>query len=174
LLQRIVAAIDFLTDRCGRGTAWLSLALALVVGSLVIVRYLFHTSAPAAQEAALYLHAALFMLGASFTLQSDEHVRVDILYRRLSPRARAWIDCIGTLVFLIPVCLLLLLLSWDYVAASWAVRETSSDPGGLPWVYLLKTLLLLMPASLLLQGVAEFLRRLPATRHGSAHPGRHP
>lgn len=164
LLRRVVSTIDFLTDRCGRGVAWLALALALVMCSLVVARYLFQVGAPAAQEAALYLHAALFMLGAAFTLQSDQHVRVDILYCRLSPRARAWIDCIGTLVFLIPVCMLMLVLSWDYVAASWAVRETSSDPGGLPWVYLLKTLLLLMPASLLLQGVAEFLRRLPATR----------
>lgn len=161
MLRLILSSIDGLTARCGRGAAWLSLALALVVCTLVTARYVFRTGAPAMQEAALYLHAALFMLGAAFTLQSDGHVRVDIFYRRFPPRVQAWVDCIGTLMFLIPVCILLLVLSWDYVAASWAVRETSSDPGGLPWVYLLKTLLLIMPALLLLQGIAEFLRRLP-------------
>lgn len=158
----VLSAIDGFTARCGRGVAWFGLALALTVCTLVVARYVFSTGAPALQEAALYLHAALFMLGAAYTLQSDEHVRVDILYRRFSPQWQARIDCIGTLIFLLPVCLLLFVLSWDYVIASWWVRETSSDPGGLPWVYLLKTLLLIMPAMLLLQGVAELLRRLPA------------
>lgn len=168
MLRRLGNWIDSFTARSGRLVAWLSLALALVVCALVIARYLFQTSAPAMQEAALYLHAGLFMLGAAFALQSDDHVRVDILYRRWSPRTRAWIDCIGTLVFLFPVCVLLLVLSWDYVAASWAVRETSSDPGGLPWVYGLKTLLLIMPAMLLLQGLAEVIKRLPVAL--GAHP----
>lgn len=165
----VLASIDGFTARCGHGAAWLSLTLALVVCTLVVARYVFRTGAPAMQEAALYLHAALFMLGAAFTLQSDGHVRVDIFYRRFPPRVRAWVDCIGTLMFLIPVCILLLALSWDYVAASWAVRETSNDPGGLPWVYLLKTLLLIMPAMLLLQGVAEFLRRLPTALGKTGH-----
>lgn len=161
MLRRLGTWIDSLTALSGRLVAWLSLALAVVVCVLVVARYLFQTGAPAMQEAALYLHAALFMLGAAFALQGDDHVRVDILYRRWSPRTRAWIDCIGTLVFLFPVCVLLLVLSWDYVAASWTVRETSSDPGGLPWVYVLKTLLLIMPAMLLLQGLAEVIKRLP-------------
>lgn len=161
MLRRIGSWIDTFTRSCGNAVAWLGLALALVVCTLVVARYLFQTNAPAMQEAALYLHATLFMLGSAFALQGNDHVRVDILYRRLSPRAQAWIDCVGTLVFLIPVCALLLVLSWDYVAASWAVRETSSDPGGLPWVYVLKTLLLIMPVTLLLQGLAEVIKRLP-------------
>jgi len=153
--------IDRFTEYSGRAVAWLSLVLALVVCGLVITRYAFRISLPALQEAALYLHATLFMVGAAFTLKSDGHVRVDIFYRGWSPRTRAWVDCIGTLVFLLPVCVLLLMTSWDYVAASWSVRETSSDPGGLPWVWLLKTLLLILPVMLILQGVAELLRRLP-------------
>lgn len=161
MLRRLGSWIDSFTAHSGRLVAWLSLALAGIVCALVVARYLFQTSIPAMQEAALYLHAGLFMLGAAFALQSDDHVRVDILYRHWSPRTRAWIDCIGTLVFLVPVCALLLVLSWGYVTASWAVRETSSDPGGLPWVYVLKTLLLIMPAMLLLQGIAEVIKRLP-------------
>ena len=153
--------IDRFTEYSGRAVAWLSLVLALVVCGLVITRYAFRISLPALQEAALYLHATLFMVGAAFTLKSDGHVRVDIFYRGWSPRTRAWVDCIGTLVFLLPVCVLLLMTSWDYVAASWSIRETSSDPGGLPWVWLLKTLLLILPVMLILQGVAELLRRLP-------------
>lgn len=161
MLRPIGTWIDRFTEYSGRAVAWLSLVLALVVCTLVIARYAFRISLPVLQEAALYLHATLFMVGAAFTLKGDGHVRVDILYRGWSPRTRAWVDCIGTLVFLLPVCVLLLMMSWDYVAASWSVRETSSDPGGLPWVWLLKTLLLILPAMLILQGVAELLRRLP-------------
>lgn len=161
MLRPIGNWIDRFTECSGRAVAWLSLVLALVVCALVIARYAFRISLPAMQEAALYLHATLFMVGAAFTLKSDGHVRVDIFYRRWSPQTRAWVDCIGTLVFLLPVCVLLLMTSWDYVAASWSVRETSSDPGGLPWVWLLKTLLLILPVMLILQGAAELLRRLP-------------
>jgi len=162
--------IDRFTEYSGRAVAWLSLVLALVVCGLVITRYAFRISLPALQEAALYLHATLFMVGAAFTLKSDGHVRVDIFYRGWSPRTRAWVDCIGTLVFLLPVCVLLLMMSWDYVAASWSIRETSSDPGGLPWVWLLKTLLLILPVMLILQGVAELLRRLPVALGRVADP----
>ncbi|MCK9564139.1 MAG: TRAP transporter small permease subunit, partial [Bacteroidales bacterium] len=125
-----------------------------------IMRYAFSTGSIALQESMTYLHSAIFMLGMAWTLRQGGHVRVDVFYRSASPKARAWIDVAGGLAFLLPLCLLIFWMSWDYVMNSWAIREKSSQGAGLPYVYLLKTLLLAMPATLLLQGVAETLRNL--------------
>ena len=94
----------------------------------------------------------VFMLGIAFTLQRGGHVRVDIFYRGFSPRKKALVDFIGGILFLLPVCLLIFIFSWDYVAASWAIGETSEESSGIAGIYLLKTLLLLMPATLILAG----------------------
>ena len=96
--------------------------------------------------------------GFAFTLKHDGHVRVDIFYRGFSPRFKALVNLIGGLLFLIPFCLLIFFTSWDYVLASWVIRETSAENNGLPFIYLLKTLMLLMPVTLLLQGIAEIIR----------------
>jgi TRAP-type mannitol/chloroaromatic compound transport system permease small subunit len=98
------------------------------------------------------------MLGAAYALKRGAHVRVDIFYRRFSPRTRAWVDALGGIVFLMPFCLFVLGVSWQFVTESWAIREISSEPGGIPAVYLLKTLIPLMAINLLLQGIAETLR----------------
>lgn len=158
--QGIIAAIDWFTEVSGRAIAWLTLAMMAITCAVVVMRYVLGASAIALQESVVYLHAAVFMLGAAFALKRDGHVRVDILYRRLSPRAQALIDFAGGLLFLIPVCALIFWLSWDYVLNSWTTRETSSESTGLPWVYALKTLMLVMPATLLAQGIAEILRNL--------------
>jgi TRAP-type mannitol/chloroaromatic compound transport system permease small subunit len=97
-------------------------------------------------------------MGFAFTLKHDGHVRVDIFYRGFSPRLKAIVNLIGGLLFLIPFCLLIFFISWDYVLASWVIRETSAENNGLPFIYLLKTLMLLMPATLVLQGIAEIIR----------------
>lgn len=118
----------------------------------------------------MYMHAMVFMLAAAYTLKHDRHVRVDVFHRQLSPRSRAWVDLLGTLLLLIPVMLFLGLGSLGYVASSWAILERSAD-GGLPAVFLLKTLIPLMCLLLLLQSVAQVWRniliirgRLPAAR----------
>jgi len=110
------------------------------------------------QESVLYLHATVFMLGAAYTLKHDQHVRVDLFYRRIGPRGRAWVDLAGTLLLLVPVCLFILDSSWDYVREAWAIREASPEAGGLPGVYLLKSLIPAMAVLLLIQGVAMALR----------------
>lgn len=154
LLQRL----DQLALRVGHASAWLSLALVLATVTVVALRYGFDQGSIALQETALYLHGALFMLGMSYTLAMDAHVRVDIFYRRLPPERRALVDLAGTLLLLVPLCIATLVLSWDYVLVSWQRLEGSADAGGLPLVFVLKSLLLAMPALLLVQAVAEGLR----------------
>jgi TRAP-type mannitol/chloroaromatic compound transport system permease small subunit len=106
----------------------------------------------------MYLHGTVFMLGIAYTLKHRSHVRVDILYERLSARTRALVDGVGTLLFLIPFSVFLFWISLDYVAMSWSMGESSGQPGGLPGVYLLKTLLPITALLILLQGMAELLR----------------
>ena len=101
---------------------------------------------------------AILAGGAAYTLKTEGHVRVDIFYQRFSTRTRAWVNSLGGIVFLLPLCLFILGVSWNYVAESWAIRETSPEPGGIPAVFLLKTLLPVMALNLLLQGTAETLR----------------
>lgn len=159
-IKRTIAVIDRFTDISGQAVAWLTLAIMIITCTVVAMRYLVGGNGIALQELVIYLHATVFMWGAAFTLKRGGHVRVDILYRALSRRSRALIDVLGGLLFLVPVCVLIFALSWDYVVNSWAARETSSESSGLPWVYVLKTLMLVMPATLLIQGTAEILRDL--------------
>ncbi len=158
VIHRIVSGIDSFTDRSGRLLAWLALAMALVTACVVVMRYGFNLGSIMAQEAVTYMHACLFMLGAAYALKSSAHVRVDIFYRNFSPRTKAWVDSLGGIVFLLPLCAFILLSSWNYVAESWAIRETSAEPGGIPAVFLLKSLIPLMAVNLFLQGLAETLR----------------
>ena len=153
-----ISAIDRFTDWTGRMVSWLTLAMVLMTLVVVVLRYYFQSGSIALQESITYLHGLVFMLGIAFTLQRGGHVRVDIFYRGFSPRRKALVDLLGGLVFLLPVSLLIFIFSWDYVAASWAIGETSEERSGIQGIYLLKRLLLLMPATLMLQGLAEILR----------------
>ena len=126
----IAQRLDLIARTCGKLAAWLCLLMALATGLVVVLRYGFNLGSQALQESVSYLHAAVFMLGAAYTLQRDAHVRVDIFYRHWSPRTRAWIDCIGSIVLLAPMCVFMFWVSWTYVLNSWAIRESSADPGG--------------------------------------------
>lgn len=150
----------------GHAIAWLTLLMVLATVVIVILRYVFDAGEIWLQESVTWMHAAVFMLGAAYTLQRDEHVRVDIFYRGLGPRGRGWVDCLGVLLFLLPTCVFLFIASWDYVAASWSIREVSRDAGGLayPFVPLLKSILLLMPVAVALQGMSLFLVSLRRIR----------
>jgi TRAP-type mannitol/chloroaromatic compound transport system permease small subunit len=159
-LERWAERIDRLSRWVGHAVAWLTLAMVLVTFAIVVLRYGFDVGWIAMQESVVYMHAVVFMLGAAYTLQADEHVRVDIFYRGLPPRRRAWIDLLGTVLFLWPLCGAVVWFSWDYVAAAWAVREGSREPGGLPWVYLLKSLIPALAVLLAVQGAATVLRSL--------------
>ncbi|HEX7029572.1 MAG TPA: TRAP transporter small permease subunit [Gammaproteobacteria bacterium] len=164
--MRVAGFIDSINEWIGRGVAWCTLAMVLVTFVIVVLRYAFETGSIAMQESVSYFHAAVFMLGAAYALKHDAHVRVDIFYHRFSPRGRALVDAIGTLLFLFPVAALLFVTSLEYVAGSWAVLEASREPGGLPWVYLLKTVIPVTAVLIALQGVAMLLRAIAVLRRG--------
>ncbi len=157
-LLRLADGLDRVNLWIGWVIAWLALAMVLTTFLVVVLRYGFDSGSIALQESVTYMHAMLFMLGIAYTLRQHGHVRVDIFYQRFSRRGRAWVDLLGTLVLLIPVCLFMLSSSVDYVADSWSVREGSREAGGLPYVYWLKTLILVTPTLLLLQGLIWLLR----------------
>ena len=143
-----------LIDWSGRTVAWLTLVMTLLTFAIVVLRYGFNLGWIGLQESVTYLHAVVFMVAAAWAFQTDDHVRVDIFYRDRSERYRAWVNLAGTLVFLVPFSVFLLYIAWDYVAASWSMREASREAGGLPLVWLLKGLLLLLPTLLLLQAAS--------------------
>ncbi len=155
---KIANHLDNALGWLGRSISWLNLLMAIIVFVIVILRYWFSIGSVALQESVTYLHAALFMLGISYTLQHNGHVRVDIFYRTFSARRRAQVDLVGLVVFLIPTCVLIISSSWDYVVASWATGERSEENSGIAFVYGLKTLMIIMPALLMIQGVAGGLR----------------
>lgn len=157
-LRTLIRIIDRYTERCGNLLAWLCLAMTLVTCGVVFMRYGFGIGSVASQESVTYMHASLFMLAAAFTLQRGGHVRVDIFYRNFSPRGQAWVNCIGAIVFLLPFCAFVIGASWQFVGNAWAIREASAEPGGIPAIYLLKTLIPLLAVNLGLQGFAELLR----------------
>ena len=158
VLRSIVQYIDAFTDHSGRVLAWLALAMAILTTAIVILRYGFNTGSIFAQELVTYMHATLFMLGAAYALKHGAHVRVDIFYRNFSPRSKAWVNALGGVIFLMPLCVFIVGVSWNFVSESLAMRETSSELGGIAAVYLLKALIPAMGINLLLQGLAETLR----------------
>jgi len=159
-LRQLAHGIDTLSEHTGRAVAWLTLATVMVMFAVVILRYFFQTGSIALQESISYLHASVFMLGAAYTLKHDAHVRVDIFYSGMSARGKAWVDLAGSLLLLLPVCLLILVTSLDYTGSSWAVLEGSREAGGLDAVFLLKTLIPVMAVLLLLQGVSMSLHSI--------------
>lgn len=167
--------IDSLNAYFGKACSWLTLFLVGGTAIVVVLRYGFGIGATALQESVLYAHALVFMGAASCVLQRNGHVRVDIFYQKFSGRRQALVDLLGTLLFLLPVCLFLGWASWDYVSNSWATREASSESGGLHFVYLQKSIILVLVVSLVLQGLSNAIKalyvvsgRLPApeVKHG--------
>ena len=169
-IERLADRLDAIAELTGRAVSWLTLAMVLVTLAVVTLRYLFDIGSIALQESITYLHAVVFMLGAAYTLKHDDHVRVDIFYQQRSVKVRAWINLIGTVLLLIPVCVFIFVSSLDYVTAAWSIREGSREAGGLDGVYLLKTIIPLMACLLLLQGFAVALRSVLQIRSDGRRP----
>lgn len=165
---RALVLIDRLTGAVGTLCALATVACVALVFALVVARYAFQASSQALAEAVLWLHADAFLFGLAWALREDRHVRVDVLQQRWSPRVGAWIEFAGGLLFLLPLCGFIVWMSWDYVAASWTVRESSREPGGLPALYLLKGMLPAAATLLALQGVAQTFRSLRRALRGGA------
>lgn len=159
ILERVNVAI-------GRATAWLTLVMVIVTFVIVVLRYAFDLGWIWLQETVTWMHAAVFMLAAAYTLARDEHVRVDVFYRGFEPRRQALVDALGSAVFLVPVCAFLIWSSWDYVATSWAIREGSREAGGLvfPLPSILKTFIPVMAVMLMLQALVSLARSIAMLR----------
>lgn len=165
-LDQAAAALDALAEHTGRVVSWLTLALGLTGFLVVVLRYAFDSGWIWMQESLTWMHALVFMLGAGYTLKHDEHVRVDVFYRGFSRRARAMVDLAGTMLFLLPLCGYLVYESLPYVLSSWRVAERSREAGGLPALYLLKSVIPLMAVLLAIQGVALAMRCVSQLRRG--------
>jgi TRAP-type mannitol/chloroaromatic compound transport system permease small subunit len=166
LFLRLADGIDRLTTAIGRAVAWLALAIVLLQFGLVVARYVFSVGSVPATESVIYGQAFLVMLTAAWTLAAGGHVRVDIFYADASPRRRALVDLVGTLLLLLPFMLTLLWLSVPYALRSWAIMERSQETGGLPLVFVLKTLIPVFALLMALQGVGQAIRAAAALMEG--------
>lgn len=158
--------LDRLSTVLGKMAAWLTLVMVFVTFVIVVMRYVFDAGLIWLQETVIWMHAFVFMVGAAYTLQKDEHVRVDIFYRKMSSRGRALVDLLGVLIFLLPLCVFLGWKAFDFVALSFRMHEASRESGGLPYplIPLLKSILLVMPITVGLQGIAMMLQCLRSLR----------
>jgi TRAP-type mannitol/chloroaromatic compound transport system permease small subunit len=158
--------IDRFSSLTGKAAAWLTLFMVVITFVVVVMRYVFDAGYIWVQESVIWMHAVVFMLGAAYTLRDEEHVRVDVFYRGMGERGRAWVDLIGVVVFLVPLCAFLAWMSFDFVMQSWRIGESSREPGGLPYPFfpLLKSVILLTPLAVALQGLSLFLRSLHTLR----------
>jgi len=156
----VAGFLDHLVARLGRATSWLTLLLVMLVAGDVLFRYVWHVSSVAEQEFEWHVLAVIAMIGASYTLQQGEHVRVDIFYQNYSQRVKQWMDVLLPSLIIIPTTLFIALLSLKFVNMSWEIAESSPDPGGLPGRYLIKTFVPLGFFLITIQGVAMTLYSL--------------
>lgn len=160
MLQKISATIDAINEYIGNLVAWLVGAMIILTFTVAFMRYGFNIGSIAMQESVVYLHSIVFMLALAYTYKHNEHVRVDIFYANFNPIKKAWVDLLGSIILLLPICIYLIFISWNYAAKSWALLEGSPEAGGLPLLFILKTLIPLMPVLLGLQGVSVICHSL--------------
>ncbi len=174
VLRQISRQIDAISQKIGGAMAWLTLVVVAIGALNAVLRYVgkglhVNLSSNAMIEAQWYLFAVIFLLGAAYTLQQNSHVRVDVLYDRMSPRTQALINLIGHLVFLIPFCIFMLWVVWPKVMSSWRELEQSPDAGGLPR-YPIKTVMPVAFVLLMLQGVSEVIKNVLKLRGDEPPP----
>ena len=161
-IMTLADRIDRLNAAIGRAAAWACLFVVAVQFIVVVMRYAFGVGSIWLSESIVYAHAALFMLAAAWTLREGGHVRVDVFYADASPRRKALINLLGTLLLLLPFMLVLAYFAMPYVARSWAIFESSRETSGIPAVFLLKTLIPLFAVLMALQGVSQAIRAADA------------
>ncbi|NOQ69180.1 MAG: TRAP transporter small permease subunit [Gammaproteobacteria bacterium] len=160
MFNKTLLGIESFIDWSGRTVSWLSLLLVLITFIVVVLRYVFDSGSIALQEMTTYLHASVFLIGMAYTMQQNAHVRVDIFYTRFSKQTKAWVDLFGAVFLLLPFMLFVSWISWLYIIDSWSVFEGSREAGGLPGVFLLKSLILIMTFLLSLQAFTQIARNI--------------
>lgn len=159
---RTAQVITSFNSAIGRAVSWLMLGIVLVQFAVVILRYVFGAGSVWVQESILYMHGFLFLLSAAYALAIDVHVRVDVFYRDARPGRKALVDLAGSVLFLLPMCGVILWHAWPFVEMSWMIREGSRETSGIPALYVLKSAMLAYAGLLALQGVALMLRAAAA------------
>jgi TRAP-type mannitol/chloroaromatic compound transport system permease small subunit len=157
-VKKLSLLLDAFSERVGKVCSWFVVLMVLITFTVVVMRYGLNMGSVMLQDVVLYLHGGLFLLGSAFALKRGSHVRVDIFYRDFSEKRKASVDLIGNIVFLQPVCWTILLFSWGYVEFSWRIMEVSPEPDGLPFVYLQKSLLVVLAVFLSLQSLSEIIK----------------
>ena len=162
ILLKIISTIDTFTEYTGKFISIFVIILVLLVGYDVSMRYLFNSGSIAIQELEWHLFSIILLLGSAYTLKHDEHVRLDIFYssKLINDKVRIWFDVLGTLLILLPFCLLIIISAWPFVTQAYIHNEISPDPGGLPARWLIKAVIPLGFFFLLIQGIAEVLKKL--------------
>lgn len=168
-LQRLAQLIDAANEHIGRVVSWLALVMVIIQVIVVIMRYVFGLGSIFMQESIIYMHAIVFLIAAGYTLLHNGHVRIDIFYGAMDARRRAIVDLVGTVVFLVPFCVTVFVISWPYVAKSWRILEVSQEGSGIPAIFLLKSVILVFTVLLLGQGLSLAARSL-LTLYGVAPP----
>ena len=157
-------SIDTLTEYVGRLTAVVLVVLTLLIIYDALSRYLFHSGSIALQELEWHLFDAVILLGISYALKEGAHVRVDIFYADYAPKTKAIIDIISQLFFILPFSILIIYVGFDFVMQSYVQQEGSSNPGGLPYRFIIKGVLLLSFVLLILQSISELVKRIKVLR----------
>jgi TRAP-type mannitol/chloroaromatic compound transport system permease small subunit len=151
-------SVDRLNEAVGKSTIWLILIVVVISAGNAVFRYAFDWSSNGLLEIQWYMFSAIFLLCAGYVLYKNEHIRIDVIAGRMSPRAQNWIDVFGIVAFLLPMVVLTMYLSWAVFMNAWVSGETSPNPGGLVrW-----PVRLLLPVGfflLLLQGLSELVKR---------------
>ena len=165
MLGLVSRNIDRMIDHFGRGVSWISLILILLICIDVIMRYFLRTSEIWMVELEWHLFSVLFLLGASYTLLHDKHVRVDLFYENYSAKRKKLVNAIGILFLVLPWCFIILSTSWDYASNSFSFRDNSPQPGGLPARYIIKYVIFLGFSLLTLQAISELIKCLKHSKH---------
>ncbi len=160
MLEKTESIINATNELLGRIVAWLIIAMVVITFFNVVMRYGFNFGLIAIQESVVYFHSIVFMIAIAYTYKHNGHVRVDIFYSKFSPYKKAWTDLLGTILLLVPFCIYLIAASFEYAYNSWSLLEGSREAGGLPLVFILKSLIPIMPLLLLLQGISTICRCL--------------
>lgn len=153
-------SIDKLTTGLGRALSWLTAIMVVTVVAVVLLRAVFNFGSIGIQESVAYMHATVFLLCMAYTAKANGHVRVDILYRKATLVQKAWVNAVGSILFMLPFALFLTFISWDMVGRSWELQEISTNPGGLPLVFVLKSLIPLCGILMALHSLSEILQNL--------------
>ena len=157
-LKKIIFFIENITSKIGKKVSWLILFMTLIAFSVALLRYFFNIGFVWMQELYIWMHGLVFLLAAAYTLQEDKHVRVDIFYRKFSEKNKAYINVFFSILFIIPFILIVSKYSIPYILKSWLSLEKSREAGGLQFLYIYKTSIILFCFFLFIQTIALILR----------------